>query len=171
MSAMKLDEAVSTVNRFAKMFEAVQTLASEIDNVGKIKQLGDEAQARLDGFAEKEAAAKASLDEISRKVEQTRSRETEIAAKISSDASDAADRLIKKARSEAQGILEQADRMAAERVSRANAEAEPLVASAEAARKEWTEVSNKLVDGKRELQALESKIAQARQAISQLMKA
>jgi chromosome segregation ATPase len=170
MSDMKLDEAVSTVARFAKMFEAVQVLASEIDSVGKVKQLGDEAQARLDGYAEKEAAAKASLDAVNAKVDAAIKREADSAGKIMADANAEAARTIEKARFEAQSILDQAGKIAADTRAKANTYADPIIAQAAKAASDWSDLDAKLTAGKKELQELQAKIDQARETISQLMR-
>lgn len=170
MSDMTLDEAVSTVSRFAKMFEAVQVLASEIGDVNKIKQLGDEAQARLDGFAEKEAAAKSSLDAVNAKVDAAIKREADSAGKIMADSQDEARRTIEKARFEAQSILDQAGKMAAETRAKAQNYADPIVAKAAQAASDWSDLDAKLTEGRIELKQLEDKIAQARDTIAQLMK-
>jgi hypothetical protein len=170
MSDMKLDEAVTTVARFAKMFEAVQVLASEIDNVGKVKQLGDEAQARLDGYAEKEAAAKASLDAVNAKVDAAIKREADSAGKIMADAQAEAARTIEKARFEAQSILDQAGKIAADTRAKANTYADPIIAQAAKAASDWSDLDAKLTAGKKELQELQAKIDQARETIASLMR-
>lgn len=170
MSDMKLDEAVTTVARFAKMFEAVQVLASEIDKVGKIKQLADEAQARLDGFAEKEKAAQASLDAVTAKVDAAIKRESDNAGKITADAEVAAKRTIEQARFEAQSILTQAERMAADTRTKAQTDVDPLVAQAAKAAADWADLDAKLTEGRKELQQLQAKIDQARDTIASLMR-
>lgn len=170
MSDMKLDEAVSTVSRFAKMFEAVQVLASEVGDVNKVKQLGDEAQARLDGFAEKEKAAQASLDAVKAKIDAAMARDAENAGKIISDAQSEAARTIEKARFEAQSILEQAGKMAADTRAKAQADVDPLIAKAAQAASDWSDLDAKLTSGRKDLAELEAKISQARDTIAQLMK-
>lgn len=170
MSDMKLDEAVSTVARFAKMFEAVQVLASEIDKVNKIKQLANEAQARVDDFADKEKAAKASLDAVNKKVDAAIKREADSAGKIIADAQEEARRTIEKARFEAQSILDQAEKMAA--TTRANAEtySNPIISQAAKAASDWSDLDAKLTEGRKDLKELEDKIEQARDTIAKLMR-
>lgn len=170
MSHMSLSEAITTVARFSKMFEAVQTVAAEIDKVEKIKQLANEAESRVAGYADKEKVAQQKLAGLNMQIESAMAREAAIAGKLSADAQEASNRMIEKARFEAQSILAQAEKMAAETRAKADADVAPLIKKAAEATSDWVDLSGKIEAGKKELSDLQAKIDDAREKIAALMR-
>lgn len=170
MTDMTLDEAVSTVARFSKMFEAVQVLAGAVTDVSKIDNLTQEAEQRRAARSAEAIAAETRLNELNRKIDETIARDQANSGQILAQAQEAATRTLKQAQDEAQAILEQATRMAGEAKAKADAEINPLIAKADAARSEYAELTDKIEGGRKQLQELEAKIAQARDTISQLMR-
>ena len=170
MTDMTLDEAVSTVARFSKMFEAVQVLAGAVDDAKKIDTLTQEAEQRRASRAADADAAEAKLNDLNKKIDEAIARDAANAGKLSADAQAEASRTIEKARFEAQSILAQAEKMAADTRAKAQADVDPLVAKAAQASSDWSDLDGKLTAGRKELQELQAKIDQARDTIAQLMK-
>lgn len=167
---MTTEETVTTVQKFARQFQAVIDLSDHLDSVNKIKQLGDEAQARLDNIQSEEKAAAERIAAANKKLEDAMARAVVSAKQIEEDAKKEAERRKLQAENEAHALIEQATRMAGDMTQKAQNDIAPLVDKAESARSEWKDMEQKLINGRKELSDLKQKIDQARETIAQLMK-
>lgn len=165
MTDMKLDEAVSTVARFAKMFEAVQVLAAEIDKVKKIDALTQEAEQRR-ALRQKDAdEAEAAVADAQKRLE---------AAKASAgQAKDDAQLIINQTRADAEKLIAdakaEAARVVSEALTRASevstiAASEKAVADAKikSLEEEAAALNAKIADSANELANIEKQISKAR---------
>lgn len=165
MTDMKLDEAVSTVARFAKMFEAVQVLASEIDKVKKIDQLTQEAEQRR-------AARQKDADDIEAAVVDAKKRLQEALASYNhakdeaqmaqNDARASADKLIADAKAEAARIVSEAITRASEVSTIAASEKVVAEAKVKSLEDEAAALNAKIADSANELANISKQIDKAR---------
>lgn len=166
---MSLDEAVSTVQRFAKQYEAVLTLAAEIDKVKKIDQLSAEANDRRSAKLSEVSDAEKRLNDLQAKIQTAESElaDTKIRAAQASETSKAfADGVVNDARKEAERILSAASNEAAQIRSDADAKLKEVKLAQEAISKAGVVLNADLADKRKELAVLESKIDEARRLVA-----
>lgn len=166
---MSLDEAVTTVQRFAKQYEAVLTLAAEIDKVKKIDQLSSEANDRRSAKLAEISDAEKRLNDLKAKIQTAESEfaETKIRAAQASEASKAfADGVVSDARKEAERIVSVANGEAAQILSDADAKLKEVKLAQEAIAKAEVVLDADLDAKRKELAALEGKIDQARRLVA-----
>lgn len=165
MTDMKLDEAISTVARLAKQYEAVLVLAAEIDNVKKIEQLTQEAEQRRAARQKDADDAEASVKDALKRYEDAKA--------AASKAKDEAQLLINDARANAEKVVAdakaEAARVVSEALTRASevstiAASEKVVADAKikSLEEEAAALNAKIADSANELANIEKQLTKAR---------
>lgn len=165
---MTRDDAVQTLQRFSKMFEAVQAIAAEIDSVQALERLAGEAQQRLNDKRGEVDAASAELAGVESAIERARADLAGVAAEAAQMREQAAND-VKLSRAKAAKIVDDANAKASQLVSAA----EQIVAAKQS---HIAEIGETLaaMDGeatrkKHELAGLDEKIAQARATMAQFV--
>lgn len=169
---MSLDEAVTTVQRFAKQYEAVLTLAAEIDKVKKIDQLSMEANDRRSAKMEEIAAAERRLNELKSKIDTAESELADVnirAAQAKEASKSFSEDIVANARNEASRIVYAANEDAARIVSEVNARLAEVNAAQDAISRAETILDADLAKKRKELAELEGKIASARKLIARFI--
>lgn len=172
MTDMTLEEAVATVARFAKMFEAVQALAGAIDNVSKLDQLTQEAeQRRVDRQKQVDEAEKAlamTNDAVEQATKELKAKKVSIQAATEKARFDA-DTILNDAKQRAAAVVAEAADRAAQMISSAQETREKYLAEANEAAKAVNSAEAEVADKQKELAVINGQIERARSLLKGFM--
>lgn len=166
---MSLDEAVTTVQRFAKQYEAVLTLAAEIDKVKKIDQLSGEANDRRSAKLAELASAEKRFNDLMAKIQTADAElaDSKIsAAQTKENAKAFAESVVAEARREAESVVSSAHSEASRILAEADARLNEVRMAQDAIARAETLLEADLADKRKELLTLESKIDKARKLVA-----